>query len=194
MSFNSLKIVIMRHAKVEIENRKIYANELKSVVEEYDQAPIEQDVPNREELFALVNESNYFLSSGLHRSVESLALLGKRADGIDGIFAEVESPYTTKKIMKLPIYIWGFWFKLVWSLGYSGGSRSYTESKEDALKASHILIDCAKKHGSVLLVGHGLKNMLIVKALKKEGWREEKRLSMKNWGYGIYEKNNNFYS
>jgi broad specificity phosphatase PhoE len=181
-----MKIIIMRHAKVVIENRKIYANELKAVVEEYDQAPIEQEIPNREELLALVDGVNYFFSSGLRRSVESLALLGKRADGVDGLFAEVESPYTRRKIMKLPIYTWGFWFKLVWSLGYSNGSKSYQESKVDALRASKILMECAKEHGSVLLVGHGLKNMLIVKALKKEGWQEEKKLSMKNWGYGVY--------
>ena len=46
----------------------------------------------------------------------------------------------------------------------------------------------AKEHGTVLLLGHGLKNMLIVKVLRKEGWQESKKLSMKNWGYGVYEK------
>ena len=165
-----------------------YANELKSVVEEYDQASIEEQILNHEELQRVANEVAFFVSSGLRRSLDSLALLGKKADYIDKLFAEVESPYTQRKIMKLPIYTWGFWFKLVWSLGYSGGSRSYKDSKADALEASMKLERFAKEHASVLLLGHGLKNMLIVKALKKRGWQENQKMSLKNWGYGVYEK------
>lgn len=178
----------MRHAKVKIENRKIYANELKSVVEEYDQAPIEKDMENYEALKELADEVDYFVSSGLRRSVDSLALLGKKANHLDELFAEVESPYTKRKIMKLPLYTWGFWFKLVWSLGYSGGSRSYKESKEDARQGAVKLEGFAHEHCTVLLLGHGLKNMLIAKALKKQGWSEQQKMSLKNWGYGVYEK------
>ena len=183
-----MKIVIMRHAKVLIENRKIYANELKSVVEEYDKAPIDKHIQNNEEIQKIVAEVEFFVSSGLRRSLDSLALLGKKADYVDLIFAEVESPYTKRKIMKLPIYTWGFWFKLVWSLGYSGGSRSYKESKLDALEASIKLENFAKEYGTVLLLGHGLKNMLIAKALKEQGWKENQKMSLKNWGYGVYER------
>ena len=178
----------MRHAKVLIENRKIYANELKSVIEEYDNAPIEEHIENFDELEEITDEVNFFVSSGLRRSIESLELFHKKADYIDKLFAEVESPYTKRKIMKLPIYTWGFWFKLVWSFGYSGGSRSYKESKEDALIASMKLEGFAKEHTNILLLGHGLKNMLIAKALKKYGWKESKKMSLKNWGYGVYEK------
>jgi broad specificity phosphatase PhoE len=183
-----MKIIIIRHAKVLINKRKIYANELKSVVEEYDQAPIDEYIENHMELQNLADEVNYFVSSGLRRSVDSLALLGENADVIDEIFAEVESPYTKRKILKLSLYTWGFIFKVLWSLGYTGGSRSYKESKEDALKASFLLEYFAEEHGTVLLLGHGLKNMLIVTVLKSLGWREEKKISLKNWGYGVYEK------
>ena len=182
-----MKIILMRHAKVLIENRKIYANELKSVIEEYDQAPIEEHIENHAELQKIADEVNFTVSSGLRRSVESLALLGREADEVDGIFAEVESPYTQREIMKLSVYTWGSWFKLVWRLGYSGGSRSYQESKADALEASIKLEGFAKEHETVLLLGHGLKNMLIAKALKRRGWQESKKMSFKNWGYGIYE-------
>jgi broad specificity phosphatase PhoE len=183
-----VKIIIMRHAKVQIENRKIYANELKNLIEEYNQAPIEEHIENFDELKKLADEVNFTVSSGLRRSVESLALLGREPDDRDEIFAEVESPYIKRKIMKLSLYTWGFWFKLLWRLGYSGGSRSYRESQADALKASIKLEGFAKEHDKVLLLGHGLKNMLIAKALKSRGWQESKKMSLKNWGYGIYER------
>ena len=183
-----MKIIIMRHAKVDIKKRKIYANELKSVVEEYDQAPIEEHIENYSELIELTDEVDFFVSSGLRRSIDSLALLGREADEIDELFVELESPYPKQKIIKLPLYTWGFGLKLVWRLGYTGGSRSYIESKEDALKGAIKLEAFAKQHGTVLLLGHGLKNMMIVKALKRRGWGEKKRMSLKNWGFGVYEK------
>jgi len=189
-NYYTKKIVIMRHAKVLIKNRKIYANELKDAIEEYDVTSIDIYIKNKNELLNLSNSCNYFISSGLLRSVESLALLDKKADYIDKIFAEVESPYTRYKFIKLSLYTWGFWFKLVWFLGYSGGSKSYKESKKEAKEASEILIKLAKEHNSVFLLGHGIKNMLIAKALKKAGWSESTKMSSKNWGYGIYSKDN----
>ena len=99
----------MRHAEVLIEKRKIYANELKSVVEEYDKASIKEEVENLDELKVLTSEVNFFVSSGLRRSLDSLTLLGREANHIDKIFAEVESPYTKWKIMKLPLFTWAFY-------------------------------------------------------------------------------------
>jgi len=183
-----MKIIIMRHAKVQIENHKIYANELKSQIEKYDKAPIEKQVKNLDELKELTDNVDFFVSSGLRRSLDSLALLDREANYIDRVFAEVESPYTKLKILKLPLYSWGFWFKILWRLGYSGGSCSYRESKEDAHKASLQLEELAKQHDRVLLLGHGIKNTLIAKSLKSRGWRESKKMSLKNWGYGTYEK------
>ena len=183
-----MKIVIMRHAKVLIENRKIYANELKSIIAEYDTAPIEQEVKNLKELKALADTCNVFVSSGLYRSVESLLLLSKEADYVDEVFAELESFYTEKKIIQLSFYTWGFCLKLIWFLGLSNGSKSYKESKIEAQKASEILINLAKKEDSVMLMGHGLKNMLIVRALKQRGWKESKKMKMDNFEYGVYLK------
>jgi broad specificity phosphatase PhoE len=182
-----MKIIIMRHAKVLIKNRKIYANELKEAIEEYDITPIETNIKNHQELLEVANSCNYFVSSGLSRSVDTLALLDKKPDYINRLFAEVESPYTKLKIMKLPLFTWGFWFKLAWFMGFSGGAKSYKESKIEAFEASKILIDFAKEYNSVMLMGHGLKNRLIAKALKKQGWIESKKMKMDNLDYGVFE-------
>ncbi len=140
-------------------NRKIYANELKEAIE---------------------NEYNL-------ASIDTLTLLGKKADYIDKIFTEIEFLYTNKKIMKLSLFTWAFLFRLAWIIGFSGGSKSYKENKIEALKASKILITLARKKNCVMLVGHGLKNRLIAKALKKEGWIESKKMRMNNLDYGIFE-------
>ena len=182
-----MKIIIMRHAKVQIENRSIYANEFNEMIEEYDHAPIEEQMDNEDELKKVADEANYFLSSGLRRSLDSLALLGKKADDIDEIFAEAELPSGRRKWIKLPLFIWVFIFRLFWLLGYSGEGRSYRESQEDALKATLKLEALAKEHGTVFLLGHGLKNRLIAQALKRRGWHETQKMSLKNWGYGVYE-------
>ena len=106
----------MRHAKVQIENRSIYANEFNEMIEEYDHAPIEEQMDNEDELKKVADEANYFLSSGLRRSLDSLALLGKKADDIDEIFAEAELPSGRRKWIKLPLLSgclsldsFGFW-------------------------------------------------------------------------------------
>ena len=177
----------MRHAKVLIKKRNIYANEIKSVVEEYDQTVIDNNVDNLDELKKVVDEVDFFVSSGLRRSVDSLALLGKEANYINKLFAEVKDPHFSRKFIKLPLYTWIAISKLLWRFGYSGGNLSYRKSREEAFEASKLLIEFAKEQGSVLLLGHGMKNRLIVKALKKQGWSERKKLSMKNWGYGVYE-------
>ena len=88
--------------------------------------------------------------------------------------------------MKLSLFSWGFWFKLACFLGYSNENKSYKESKEERMQGAKLLIGFAKEHDSVFLVGHGLKNMLIVKTLKKLGLKEEKKISNKNLGYGVY--------
>jgi broad specificity phosphatase PhoE len=181
-----MKIVIVRHAKVLIKNKKIYANELKKEIEEYDRTPIDTNIKNYHELVEVANSCNYFVSSGFSRSVNSLALLGKEADYIDKIFSEVESPYTDKKIIKLSLFTWGFWFKLAWYMGFSGGAKSYQESKIEAFKASKILINLAKEHGSVMLMGHGLKNRLIATALRQQGWIERKKMKIDNLDYGVF--------
>jgi len=178
----------MRHTKVLIENRKIYANELKEAIEnEYNLASIDTNIKNYHELLDITNNCNYFISSGLSRSIDTLTLLGKKADYIDKIFTEIEFPYTTKKIMKLSLFTWAFLFRLAWIIGFSGGSKSYKESKIEALEASKILITLARKKNCVMLVGHGLKNRLIAKALKRQGWIESRKMKMNNLDYGIFE-------
>ena len=186
-----MKIIIMRHAKVLIEHPKIYANEMQDIVKEYDVAEIEQTLPNEEELLSLAKEVNFSVSSGLRRSVESLALLGKKADCTEKLFLEAELPRVKRKFLKLPLFTWGFWFRIAWVLGFSGGSKSYKESKAEAKDGAKLLMAFAEEHGTVLLMGHGLKNLLVTKALKKEGWSVSKKVSLENWGYGVFEMEKN---
>lgn len=85
---------------------------------------------------------------------------------------------------------WAVMFRLLWLAGYSKNSESLDEAKKRALIAASRLDEISRKHGAVLLMGHGVMNRLIAKALGKQGWVNTKKIQSTHWGYGIFEKRN----
>ena len=85
------------------------------------------------------------------------------------LFRETGLPSFLSKlgVLKLNPSIWTvilrcFWFR---GRGYSSGCESLSDARIRAKKASKILVEYAREHKYVVLVGHGFFNMLVAKEL-----------------------------
>ena len=75
--------------------------------------------------------------------------------------------------------------RLLWLFGFSRNGESLMKARKRAGEAAMTL---AEEHHDILLVGHGLMNLLIARALKKADWIGPSRPGPGHWGYGVYEK------
>jgi len=188
MNNENAKIILIRHAKVEIPRHiPLYAKEIGMFVERYKYAEIDKEKPSLR-VNKMLNDSDKIFCSELRRSVDSLALLGKRADVEDRVFNEVEMPYPRFKWFKLYPDIWLILFRALWFLGYSTHSEPFKEAKVRAEKATKKLIDASTSNMTISLLGHGGMNRLIGKELVEQGWRKKSGLGIRNWSYVIFEK------
>ena len=184
-----MQIVLVRHAKVLIENQNsTSANEMNRWVEEYNHAPIDSTLP-KNEVVSLIQNSNYKIVSSLYRTEASLSLLKIEAHEKNSLFDEIDLPQTKGTWLKLKPKMWLMTLRIVMLIGFGKKEKVLKEAKQRAKEASLYLQKSAKEHDSVTLLGHGGFNYLLDKELKKLGFRcVEKNNSSKNWGYRVYEK------
>jgi len=175
-----MKIILLRHAKVEYKNSAIYANQMGEWIEQYNRASIDTQAPEN------LPNVDIYITSQMKRSIDSLALLGKNSKLKNALFNEAMLPYPNRKLFKLPPAIWAVIFRIAWLFGYSKNAISFKDSKLEAKEGAKILVDLAKD-ADVMLVGHGVKNRLIAKELQKLGFKELKNSGSKNWGFIILE-------
>jgi broad specificity phosphatase PhoE len=175
-----MKIILLRHAKVEYKNSPIYANQTGEWIEQYNRASIDTTTPQN------LPNADIYITSEMKRSIDSLALLGKNPRLKNALFNEAMLPYLDKKLFKLPPTIWAVVFRIAWLFVYSKNAISFKDSKLEAKEGAKILADLAKD-ADVMLVGHGVKNRLIAKELQKIGFKETENRGSKNWGFIILE-------
>jgi len=180
------QILIMRHAKVRLDNPWITAKQMGEFIEQYNNAPVE--VPYvTENLIQLVDNADIFLVSKLARSQETLYYLKKNPTMRSSLFNEAELPFGNGKIVKLPAMLWTIVFRVMWLFGYSKDCESYKEAKLRAKKATDKLLKYAKNNEKVILIGHGIINKLIAKVLISRGVTLVEQTGHTNLGYSIFE-------
>jgi len=188
MDNRKVKIILIRDAGVKIPRSiPLYAKEMGKFVERYKYAEIKKEKPSLK-VTKILNDSDKIFSSDLRRSIDSLALLGKSSDEQDGVFNEVEMPYSKRKWIKLYPDMWLTLFKSLWLLGYSSHSESLKEAKVRAEEAMKKLVNSSNSHHTVTLLGHEIINKFIGEALVKNGWKKKGGQGMKNWSYTVFEK------
>ena len=183
------KIILIRHAKVLIDsNTKIYAKDMQEWIKSYNQANIDTTMPSKE-VIELIESANFFVSSTLKRSINSLKLLGKEPNLSSPLFNEADIPPTHGKIIKAKPKHWLMFLRVLMLLGIGKGNTSFKRSKQRAKEASNLLIELAKKHKNIALLGHGGINFLIGKELESKGFKcVKKGGGNSNWSYRVYSK------
>lgn len=130
-----------------------------------------------------------YAASPLRRSLESLHLLVPEAvPYVDPVFREVEPPGDVPSPIPLPAQLYSKVARLAWYAGWHRDDESYRAAKRRADRAAEILIGIAPETGALLLVGHGIFNGMIGKALKRLGWDGPPFRPRRQWAHAVYRE------
>jgi len=155
-----------------------------------DAAPLDTSYrpPPRGELERLIGTAASLAASPLRRSLESARFLAPAAKPlIDARFREADLPVAIRSAVRLPAKVWAGFARVAWFAGWADGVESFRAARARAASAAAILCEHAETGGAVVLVGHGLMNILIAGHLRAAGWRGPRLPSQRHWGYAVYD-------
>jgi broad specificity phosphatase PhoE len=133
-------------------------------------------------------EVGCIVASDLLRSVQSAGSLANGNEVLcEPLFREADMPYGTRGWPVLPYRLWCAVFRVAWLCGFSAQAESRADAELRARDAAQRLMELARQHGSVLLVGHGVMNRLIARVLLASGAIGPRRLASGYWSAGVYE-------
>jgi len=177
------KIILIRHAKVDILNDEPFSsNLLKEWVNKYDTANIDMFNLPPENLKDKISDANIVLCSKLRRTKLSAQVLGLTVTEENAIFNEADVPMVKIPWIKLRPKNWLIVLRLLLILGLGKKDSALNRAKNDANRATNRLIELSKEYTTIVLVGHGGKNWLMKNIFLEKGWRLEGKASTKNWG------------
>ena len=135
------KITFIRHAKVNMDSSKpITSKMLKSWEDEYNTAPIIQDIPQDEAIYKVFDEVDFIMSSTLRRTKDSIVLLGSSVDESNALFNEAQIPTLHGHFLKLKPTSWMVVFRLLSLVGFGRWAVTLKETKMQAKEASILLL------------------------------------------------------
>lgn len=161
------------------------ADQLAPLARRYDACGVVDTPPAA--TFDVITGHDVVVCSHLPRSLESAALLGiGEIAHADPLFAETAIPHFDRGTVTLPIGIWVVVLRLFWLLGFSRNGEPLSIAKRRAQQAAERLVVLAEGGKHVVLVGHGLFNYMIARALLRKGWAGPTRPGRDFWEFGVY--------
>jgi broad specificity phosphatase PhoE len=152
-------------------------------------APLDVSPRASAELERLSRTAKCLVTSSLRRSRDSAQVLAPAAAPlIDPCFREADLPSAFRSNLRLRPEMWALLARSAWFCGWSAGVESFRAARERASKAASVLRGHAEACGAVVLVGHGLMNILIAQQLRTAGWRGPRFPSPRYWTFGVYER------
>ena len=185
-----MRIKILRHGITNLpEWNKIHSSRMSEWIEAYNTAGVknESTQPCQEMLREFSHK--FIVCSNLTRSTHSAKIIGYQSPHlIDGMFREAELPKIQLPMIRLTPHAWSMVFRVFWFVGASPNAESVEKFKPRVSLAAEKLIQLAKNHDSVLLIGHGIINRFLAKELIASGWSgEEAPNGNKYWGHKYWE-------
>jgi Histidine phosphatase superfamily (branch 1) len=182
------KIILIRHGKPLINPlEKIVGSQLSEWVQRYDHAPIDLNCPPPLSFLNAVDGVHYIVTSPLRRSVESAKMLVPELGHQVLLEArEAELPIPQFMNIKMSARTWCAVMRLAWFLRGSTQVESLKQAKERAEFVAKELEVLAKQQGSVLLLGHGIMNLLIGQKLRDRGWKSLQTSGRVYWKFSEY--------
>ena len=185
-----MEISLIRHGKSNwTENNRVTSQQFNDWVQKYDDNGVCETNSYPSGTLEKITTANIVFTSDLSRSIESAKLLDPNIKAIaDPLFRETELPVPLTKLcgIKFNPNIWAVMLRCLWFSGYSRQCESLTKAKQRAKKAAEQLVEYAKVHKSIVLVGHGFINLLIAKELQKMGWKGKRKTGSKHWNCTTY--------
>lgn len=181
-----MTIILMRHGKPNHQpGGRHNVQALADWCEAYDLSQVSDGPPPRS--LSIARQATVVVCSPLPRARSSLRQLGLQPHEVDALFSEVAVPLLPGSQLQLPTLIWLALLRLLWLCGYAGQTESLQHARHRASLAADRLIEHAR-HGTVLLLGHGIMNKMIARELRKRGWQAEKHASSRHWSSAIYHR------
>ena len=189
--YNSVEIVLLRHGKPALINKKwITSSALSQWIDDYNAASLCHSSAPGEETLEHAIRAQVIVSSSLKRSIDSAkALAPEKLIRSDQLFKEAELPFAKLGAIPLPPTVWLTVYRLLWFCGYSANAESYSETKKRSEIAARELMQLAGSYRQVLFVGHGIFNRLLGKELSRTGWSCQARSGSGYWGVIVYTFN-----
>jgi broad specificity phosphatase PhoE len=91
---------------------------------------------------------------------------------VNSIFSEFDLPLFAVPLLKLPVKVWVFLFRILWFLGFHRESAPFDDEKQRAKAATGLLLNEHQDDTVSILIGHGWMNRYIKSYLKNTGWTE----------------------
>lgn len=190
-SGKEMEICLIRHGKPKFWKRYepytvISGVQVEDAILDYYNSGIMTDLPPPQNSIEAAKRAAFAICSGVKRTVETAAALGIRCKLIhDPLFREPEVPYGFWKTTRLPLMLWFVLSKTGWLFGYSLNCESIEKARDRAERAATYLIDAARKHGRVVLVGHSFMNSMIFRVLLKRKWKSRRPFDGKFWACNV---------
>ena len=167
-----IEIFLVRHGKPQCDHdTRIRGCDFARWVAEYEDSPIDSKFLPSPELLTQVARTQHIVTSTLRRSVESASILAPERSAVaEPLFKEAGIPTAIPFRLALSPNSWDLLSRAAWLLGMASGDESFREARARAGQAAAHLVALARQHGSVALVGHGMLNTLIARALRRSGW------------------------
>jgi broad specificity phosphatase PhoE len=177
------EILLVRHGVPDCDHRSpIRGRDFARWVREYDAAPLDRTILPPAVLRARASAVSLVVTSTMRRSLESARVIAPdHAVVSDPLLNEAGIPTALDVPLALRPLHWDAIARLAWLVGWAGGAESVVEARGRATDAATHLAGLAARHGSVMLVGHGMLNSLIARALRRAGWTGS-GLTRRYWG------------
>jgi broad specificity phosphatase PhoE len=174
-----MEVTFVRHGPSCCESHgRCSAEQFTAWIKSYDDTGIFQEPVVPLDTVRKCQEASLIVTSPLLRAVESAHIL---LSGIEKqivkstMFREAELPASHRipSFIRMKPRSWAMLFRLLWVSGYGGGTETFRQAGRRAEKARDTLVEYARIHGKVVVIGHGFFNMMVAKELMKKGWKGE---------------------
>jgi broad specificity phosphatase PhoE len=170
MTRNTMRIVLLRHGKPASRSSAwIPGDQLAEWSRSFDHGGIEEAMLIPDEVRQLVSKIGLVMSSDLLRATQSAARL-MRKTVIDPDLREARLVASFRTSLHAPASLWLAVARLAWRLNVASSEEPIAAARARAQRVTDRLIDLAREHYSVLVVGHGVFNSLIARRLRTLGW------------------------
>ena len=188
-----MKIVVMRHGKPRldlevIKSSKMASSSLGEIVERYELTELDKSFPPDDDAVNISKVCVSSLSSDLPRAVSSIEILGlSEVNCDDSLFRESALPYLELDSPRLSFFTWAIIFRIAWFFGFSKNGESIRKAKNRASQGVDKLENVVRKECTLLFMGHGIINRLIIIELKRRKWKVREKTAEKYWSYTVLE-------
>jgi broad specificity phosphatase PhoE len=167
-----VKVVLIRHFKVGF-RWKFFYNTAEYEVDcgGYNTAPVvTSDLK--------ISSTDRLITSTMNRAIEtSRHIFGRDADAAENNLCEVPMKPFVKTKLKFPKLVWDIIGRLQWRLNHKNQPEPFNKSRE---RVKTFVEDLVAKNQNVVIVCHGWIIKLMIRELKRHGFRGPNPLFIKN--------------